>query len=302
MHVYYKRLIEGVTTPAVIHNSNYYLIDMSVYEDGTLDCWKRIPLDEVSVQLKRGWLVTSIPNGKAISIHGLGSFTINVSQWNHTNESYEKYLHDIVKSMNRKMTGLFSETDEQKEKWAAQRVQWTANGTPYKVKGNFGYDTINGDATKMFMQKDNAFYLVHIIGFADGIYQVDNKSNVTAQEISEMIERNILVCAPPLDVPVHIQDFATIEISKIDWAAEPSEKLKEILDFPSRTGKKPTVHECCVNQYHKYLAYPSEENRESLREAYEAVPEHERMYLGDMDNRDLDYQRILFEPDRKREV
>ena len=43
-------------------------------------------------------------------------------------------------------------------------------------------------------------------------------------------------------------------------------------------------------------------NREVLRKAYEAVPESERMYLGDMDSKDSDYRRILYYPDKKREV
>ena len=55
MKVYYKRLIEGVTNHAIIHNGSYFLIDMPVYEDGTIDCWERVQLDEIQLQLKKGW-------------------------------------------------------------------------------------------------------------------------------------------------------------------------------------------------------------------------------------------------------
>lgn len=51
-----------------------------------------------------------------------------------------------------------------------------------------------------------------------------------------------------------------------------------------------------------YLENPIEFYRDKLREKYERVPEHERMYLGDMDTKDWDYQRILYRPDEKREV
>jgi len=60
-------------------------------------------------------------------------------------------------------------------------------------------------------------------------------------------------------------------------------------------------HEKCREIYYEYLVYPCEDARERLRAAYEAVPEHERMYLGDMDSKDWDYRRILF-TDEKREV
>ena len=58
----------------------------------------------------------------------------------------------------------------------------------------------------------------------------------------------------------------------------------------------------CRRAYHYYLEEPSEWAREKLRKAYEAVPEHQRMYLGDMDSRDSDYLRILYHPEQKREV
>ncbi|MGW9530398.1 DUF7638 domain-containing protein [Paenibacillus terrae] len=63
-----------------------------------------------------------------------------------------------------------------------------------------------------------------------------------------------------------------------------------------------TASEKCEDAYHAYLIYPSDYTRERLKEAYEQVPEHLRMYLGDMDNRDTDYIRIIYHPDEKREV
>ncbi|ECC0865743.1 DUF7638 domain-containing protein [Listeria monocytogenes] len=43
MEVYYKRMIEGTAIPAIIHNMEYYLISMPVFEDGSMDCWALIP-------------------------------------------------------------------------------------------------------------------------------------------------------------------------------------------------------------------------------------------------------------------
>ena len=39
--VYRRQLVEGVTIPAIIHNGSYFLIDMAVYEDGTVSCWHK---------------------------------------------------------------------------------------------------------------------------------------------------------------------------------------------------------------------------------------------------------------------
>lgn len=66
------------------------------------------------------------------------------------------------------------------------------------------------------------------------------------------------------------------------------------------TGEE-TAHNKCVKAYHESLEYPSDLRRELLRKAYEAIPESERMFLGDMDSKDGDYRRILYHPE-KREV
>jgi hypothetical protein len=204
--------------------------------------------------------------------------------------------------MNNELRGLFQETPEQKKKWKQRRTYWTTNARAYKINGNFAYDLVDGSAAKMFLHKNNAYHLVNIVGFADGTYQIENDKAITSKNITKMIERKQLVCAPPLGVPVHFNNLGVIEISEVLWGAEPSEKLKEILDLPNQFGSGQTVHERCVALYNQYLRYPDEKTRALLREAYEAVPEHERMYLGDMDSKDYDYRRILFEPNNKREV
>jgi len=107
MQVYYKRLIEGITTAAIIQNGGYHFVHMSVYEDGTIDCWKRISIDETAEQLKKGWLVTSVPEGGRLSIHGLGAFTVKNACWNFSNESYVEHIYGLVKNMNKEMIGLF---------------------------------------------------------------------------------------------------------------------------------------------------------------------------------------------------
>jgi len=102
---------------------------MPVYEDGTIDCWKRVALSDLSGELKSGWLVTEIPVGKSISIHGLGEYEILSAKWEHTPKSFLKSVNH-VQSMNSEMAGLFSETAEQKQRWKENKVCWSADGTP----------------------------------------------------------------------------------------------------------------------------------------------------------------------------
>ena len=104
------------------------------------------------------------------------------------------------------------------------------------------------------------------------------------------------------DTWVQIDGLGKIQFGESIYSVSTEEKLKELEELLKKLRKEPTAHEACVNAYHEYLEYPCDMTREFLRKAYEAVPEHERCYLGDMDTRDTDYQRILYHPDQKREV
>jgi hypothetical protein len=300
--VYYRRLVEGAATPALIHNGDYHLIDMPVYEDGTIDCWERAALKDVERKIEEDWLAVSVPDGACLSVGGLGAFLVQNGRWKHTAESYATLVRDMVKSMNSTMAGLFEETEEQAKKWEDSRVTWTTAGRPYKVAGTFGYDMTDGVSTHVFTRIDGALYVDVLTGFADGSWQSDCLGSVTGAEIKDVQEQKRLFYTPPLGVPIHLGGLGTIEISEIVWSVDPGEKVKELLEYPHRAGKKATAHDACVAAYHAYLEHPGEHSREALRAAYEAVPEHERMYLGDMDCRDSDYIRILCRPYDKRAV
>jgi len=295
-------LVEGMTIPAIIHNSNFFYISMPVYEDGSIDCWKRIALSNLSNELERGWLVTEIPVGKEVNFHGLGAYKILSAQWEHTQASYIVYVQECVQSMNSKMIGLFSETFEQKQRWKDKRVKWTAKGMPYKYKDNFGYTLADGYSTNLFYLTDNGWQLTVITAYADETFSIDAVQDqfFCLDEIRELFSTGRLSSNPKGRITVLITSFATITAEAL-YATDSDEKLKEIEDMSVRISGKIGIHERCQKLYYEYLIWPCEENKERLRAAYEAVPEHERIYLGDMDTKDGDYRRILYTDD-KREV
>ena len=206
------------------------------------------------------------------------------------------------------MVGLHKDTNEQKAKWNQRKTYESADGKPYKVEGDFGYFLIDGKDTNVFMLLKDVYHLVSITGFADDTFLFSpdiNKTGgvVTAQNITDMVNEGRILCAPPKGSVVRLHGLGTFEVANNnEWDISPQEKLKEILELPNRAGNKETVSHRCRRIYHQYLEYPSERTREMLREAYEAVPEHERMYLGDMDSKDSDYVRILYHPNKKRQV
>lgn len=300
--VYNKRMVEGITVPIIIHNSSYFYIDMPVYEDGSMDCWKRISLSELSEEIESGWLVTEIPVGEHINIHGLGNYKILEANWTYTKESFIEYINKIVKKMNSEMVGLFEKTKEQSEKWGKYRVSWGATGMPYKIKGDFGYNIQDGNSTSILFRKKDMWELTSVIAYEDETFSIDSIPDnfFTLDEIKDMFKSDKLSSDPEGAITISIPELGTIK-GQADYSVYTSEKLKEVEDMLSRICKKPTLHEKCREAYFLYLEYPCDRNKEELRVSYEAIPEHERMYLGDMDSKDYDYRRILY-TDEKREV
>ncbi|EIN5664597.1 hypothetical protein LPC17_000148 [Listeria monocytogenes] len=302
MEVYYKRMIEGTAIPAIIHNMEYYLISMPVFEDGSMDCWERINLKGLQNKLASNRLVTSIPEGKSINIHGLGTYTIHGARWQHTPKTYYKFVYENVRNMNHEMINLFNETSEQKQKWENHNVAWSTNANPYKVAGKVGYEVIDGSSTQVLYHSENEMILTALVIYEDDTFFLEEtKSTHSLDEIEKMFSSGVLASKVSGIFTMVIPNLATLTVSA-DYQTSSYSKFKEIKDLAAKITKTKTSLEICRESYYHYLTHPSEITRESLRKAYEAVPKHQRIYLGDMDSRDTDYIRIIYNPNDKREV
>jgi len=200
---------------------------------------------------------------------------------------------------------MYQDTAEQIEKWDKHRVSWHADGNAYKIKDGFGYRIANGNKTHIFMRLDNNTYrLTQIIVFEDGTFQIGEEiMTLSMQALKKMFADEVLLCSPPPGATVCLSDLGTFEMTEAPlYCARSEEKLKEVLEMHNKLVGKEDAHDHCIKLYHQYLTHTDENARELLRKAYEAVPEHERIYLGDMDSRDSDYIRILYHSHIKREV
>ena len=75
--------------------------------------------------------------------------------------------------------------------------------------------------------------------------------------------------------------------STLEFYIEIDEFVKEVEDTIDQLQGKQTVADTCVQAFAKFLTFPTKENKNRLREAYNAIPKHLRIYvLGDMDCKD----------------
>ena len=298
--IYRYQRVEGKYFPGIINNVNYFFTTVALYEDGVIDCWKKVEFQDIKNVIEKGWLCCEVPNGKNISIFQVGDYTIKSAKWKYNKETYYKTIIDNLKELNPKIENINKITREIPEEDYKKEILFLSKPFRLEHKINF-HQWFNGDNTFIFYNLGGQLYLTTLTAYEDKTFEIGllEEKYFSLEEIKEMFEKNILTTE--VKDRFFIKDFAEIEIEKINYFVEKSQKFKEIEDMMKKVCEEETTLELCREAYFEYLADPCDYTKEKLRKAYEAVPEHERMYLGDMDSKDWDYRRILYS-DEKREV
>ena len=298
--IYRYQRVEGKYFPGIINNVNYFFTTVALYEDGVIDCWKKVEFQDIKNVIEKGWLCCEAPNGKNISIFQVGNYTIKSAKWKYNKETYYKTIIDNLKELNPKIENINKITREIPEEDYKKEILFLSKPFRLEHKINF-HQWFNGDNTFIFYNLGGQLYLTALTAYEDKTFEIGllEEKYFSLEEIKEMFEKNILTTE--VKDRFFIKDFAEIEIEKINYFVEKSQKFKEIEDMMKKVCEEETTLKLCREAYFEYLADPCDYTKEKLRKAYEAVPEHERIYLGDMDSKDWDYQRILYS-DEKREV
>ena len=106
--IYRTKILEGKTVYSFICNGGYYaLIDLPVYEDGVIDCWEEVDLDELMLKIDQGWLTPQVPKNDQFSIHHLATLEIKEASWLFNKNNYYEFIVSVVQSMNPTMNNLY---------------------------------------------------------------------------------------------------------------------------------------------------------------------------------------------------
>lgn len=299
--VFRNQRIEGVTIPAVIRNGGFFWQSMAVYEDGTVSVWEKVDLEDVPQKIASKKLMFSVPEGGELSIFQLCRLKITSAEWNYDEQSFYGHIVDTVRSINPEMANIYKTTPREQAKWKEHRVGFSASPTPCKLGARFGYELLKGDDAHIFLRIDGKLLLTEMYCYKDETFSIDGLDGFfTFHDIENMFKDKTLATEPKEGEKIALGDLGEVE-AEADCVVTTKNKLAELQNKSLRVQGKPDAHDAAINAYHAYLVEPNEFYKNKLREAYEAVPEHERMYLGDMDTRDSDFRRILYS-NNKREV
>lgn len=302
MKLAYRRRIEGVSTWGIVHNSAYFLVNISVFEDGSINCWGIHDLVGLKKQIDCGWLVTQVPKGKGLSISGLGTIEVRASNLVFNQKSYYEYLYQTVKKMNSKMEGLYVQTNEMLDSFKKRKVSYIAHEYPIKQDTQSDYKS---ESISVFRKISKDLYDIDIIAcYEDHTFMLNSNEGtyMSYDQLSELFRKGELTAEIQEPAWFRLGDMGKVYGKVTFRVCNNENKLDEILEVQRNVCKEETFYKQCQKLYTAYLIHPSEFLRQKLKEVYELIPEHERHYLGDMDSKDSDYYRIIYNPEEKREV
>jgi hypothetical protein len=295
------KTIDGLVTPVFIHNGpSYFFINLQVYADGLVNCWELVDLALFKEKLRIGWVVTSVPDGQEISIHGLGAWKIAKGRWALNLKDLFKRVNDLLRELNPRMENLHDCHGRTTEKIGNVNVMilGSPEDQPVRVSepGPLA-KKIKGDNVSVFVREGESLYLADLRAFADGVIELGRlPSPVTLDlaSLKEAIDQGRVVSSPPIGTRVEIYQLGSFAVTEELWSADIADILRSVPDLVDGANERPDSVGRCRLAFEAYLADPTETLRESLRIAYEAVPSRNRMYVGDMDTKDIAVRMILY--------
>ncbi|GIG56935.1 hypothetical protein Lfu02_13070 [Longispora fulva] len=151
-------------------------------------------------------------------------------------------------------------------------------------------ERIEGTWRPVFVRNGETFFLTDLIMYADGV--VECWGMLTLDEFRAKLDSGWITVTPVDGAPVSTFELATWDFANSDAWLTPDGLFAEVRNEMDRLAGRPTAEDRCDAAVDAFVREPTEENRAALLAAYLAVPEHERMFLGDMDVKDWPYRAL----------
>ncbi|MEN0053395.1 MAG: hypothetical protein AAGC65_06985 [Mucilaginibacter sp.] len=294
-------VIEGFCLPGIIHNAQYYFTSLQIYSDGLISCWEMVDLVMLKEKINKGRIVTSIPDGAAISIHNLGHWFIEQGNWEHSKETLYNLIHSLVKQLNPTLENLHNYNGSNSK--LVGKVNIAKHGIPdpkpyyYESPNSFLPRKVNGEKFHFFFRYDDSkTYLVELSIYKNGYIEITNlpvKKTLKFDDLNDYVDRGIITTGLKIAETVHILNLGSFKINSGN-GVNIKHKINELAGKLSELNGGENSIAKCARILDEYKANPTLKLRNMLREAYEAVPEHQRMFVGTMDTKDYEVRQVIY--------
>lgn len=156
------------------------------------------------------------------------------------------------------------------------------NNRTYRVVDG---ERIEGTWRHVFIKNGGTYFLADLLIYADGM--VDAWEPLDFDGFCAKVRSGWVATSITPGAPASAHNLAGWTMTE-PWGTVTAEELiGEVRDEIARLRGEPTSEDRCRDAVRAYIAAPAPERLEELSAAYQAVPEHLRIYLlGDMDVRD----------------
>ncbi len=154
---------------------------------------------------------------------------------------------------------------------------------------------IPGSFVHAFIHNGETYFLTEIKIYKDGM--IDCWGLVNFEEFKQKIAQGWVVTSLPNNAEVSVSFLANFKATEVRAWVKEDEFIREVADEIERLNGRSTSTDKCLKAFQRFQDEQSEEARQHLKDAYEAVPEHLRMFLGDMDVKDIPIRMIIYGED-----
>lgn len=292
----------GVALPTFIHNGSFHYTTNEVYADGTVNCWGGLDLPLFRQKLQTGWVNPQPRVGKEISLFNLGGARVAEAQWTSTVDDLLRHADAALHRLNPRMENLLDleGCDSEpmgKGKGRIAKVPMI-NRSPYRLATDG--QRVAGWEFPAFARPDagdgHTYELAHCFVYADALVEVGYGSPpVTLDALADRFATGRLANSVPDGSWLVFPNLGRCRIDRGFWYVDPAQRLLECRDQVNKLSGGLGAIEACRHAFDEYERHPADAALlERLRQAYEAVPEHLRMYCGDMDSKDWPIRRALY--------
>lgn len=288
--------IDGIVTPAFIHNGNHYFIDLEVYADGLVNCWELVDLALFAERLRSGWVTTGVPDGAELHVHGLGSWTVADGTWPIDADAMHARVVELVRTLNPRMENLHDCHGRTEEVIDGVRrsILPLPSEQPVRI---VKHARIRGESISVFVRQGDTMFLGDLRAYADGVIEIGRLPRIETLDraaLTEAIEGQRIASSVPVGGRVEIWGLGAFTVAEEQWSTEIADVSRSVPDLIDAANGRPDSVQRCRDAYAAYIAAPTETTRAALRVAYEAVPSHNQMYVGDMDVKDVAVRMAIY--------
>ena len=279
----------------------YHFTDLQVYSDGLISCWEMVDLHIFKDKLNKGWVVTSIPDGEAISIFNLGNWKIQQGKWLHTKETLYEFVFSLVKRLNPTLENLHNYNGNNSKMVGKANVakHFIPDPKPYHFDdpNSFFPKKISGEKFHFFYRSDDTkTYLAELSLYKSGHIELSNLPTnkiFKFEELNELTEKGILATELKVGESVTILNLGSFKIAS-GSGVDVKFKINELTDkFNELNGRENSIAKC-ARIFDEYKENPTKKLRDELKVAYEAVPTHQRIFVGTMDTKDYEVRQVIY--------